>query len=61
MPIVWDNDDIWDAKKEIFYTKPNCSQMRGRTFLSQKGMQYEGSYWLNDDNLKEFRSMLPNF
>ena len=39
----------------------NSSQMRGRIFLTQKGMKYMGSYWLNDDDLKKFRSMLPNF
>ena len=61
MPIVWDNDDIWVAKNEIFYTTANSSQMRGRTFLTQKGMKYMGSYSLNDDDLKELRSMLPNF
>ena len=61
MPIVWDNDDIWVAKNEIFYTTANSSQMRGRTFLTQKGMKYMGSHWLNNDDLKEFRSTLPNF
>ena len=59
--IVWDNDDIWVAKKEMFYTTANASQMRGRTFLTQKGMKYMASYWLNDDHKKELRSMLPNF
>ena len=38
MPIVWDNNDIWVAKNEIFYTTANSSQMRGRTFLAQKGI-----------------------
>ena len=34
MPIVWDNDDIWIAKNEIFYRTANASQLRGsRTFL----------------------------
>ena len=61
MPIVWGNDDIWVAKNEIFYTTVNASQMRGRTFLIQKGMKYMGSYWLNDGDKKELRSMLPNF
>ena len=61
MPIVWDNDDIWVTKNEIFYTAANSSQMRGRTFLTQKGMKYMGSHWLNDDDWKELRSMLPNF
>ena len=46
MPKVWDNDDIWVAKNEIFYTAANSSQMRGRTFLTQKGMKYMGSHWL---------------
>ena len=50
MPVVWANDNIWVAKNEIFYTTANCSQM-----------EYMGSYWLNDDDLKEFHSMLPNF
>ena len=61
MPIVWDNVDIWVTKNEIFYTAANSSQMRRRTFLTQKGMKYMGSHWLNDDDLKEIRSMLPNF
>ena len=61
MPIVWDNDDIWVAKNEIFYTTANSSQMIGRTFLTQKGMKYMGFYSLNDGDLKVLRSMLPNF
>ena len=61
MPIVWDNDDIWVTKNEMFYTAANSSQMRRRTFLTQKGMKYMGSHWLNDDDLKELRGMLPNF
>ena len=61
MPIVWDNDDIWVAKSEILYTVANASQLRGRTFLTQKGIKYMGGYWLNDDDKKELRSMLPNF
>ena len=61
MPIVWDNDDIWVTKNEIFYTTANASQMRGRTFLIQKGMKYMGSYWLNNGDKKELRSVLPNF
>ena len=47
MPIVWDNDDIWVAKSEILYTVANASQLRGRTFLTQKGIKYMGGYWLN--------------
>ena len=50
MPKVWDNDDLWVAKNEIFYTAPNSSQTSGRTFLTQKGMKYMGSHWLNDDD-----------
>ena len=61
MPIVWVNDNIWVAKNEIFYATTNFSQMSGRTFLTQVGMKYVGFYWLNDDDLKEFHSMLPNF
>ena len=61
MPIILDNVNIWVAKNKIFYTTVNASQMRGRTFLTQKGMKYIGSSWLNNDDLKEFRSMLPNF
>ena len=61
MPIVWDNDDIWVAKNETFYTVANVSQMRGRTFLTQKRMKYMEAYWLNDVDKKELRSMLPNF
>ena len=48
MPIFWDNNDIWVAKNEIFYTVANASQMRGRTFLTQKGMKYMGAYWINN-------------
>ena len=59
--IVLDNDNIWVTKNEIFYTTANSSQMRGRTFLTQKGMKYMGSHWLNDDDLKELHNMLPNF
>ena len=35
--------------------------MRGKTFLTQNGMKYMGTYTLNANNKKEFRSMLPNF
>ena len=61
MPIVFDRNDIWIAPNEIFYTTANAIQLRGRTFLTQKGMKYMGSYTLNDNNKKEFHSMLPNF
>ena len=46
---------------EIFYTTENAAQLRGRTFLTQKGMKYMGSYTMNDNDKKELRSMLPNF
>ena len=35
--------------------------MRGKTFLTQNGMKYMGTYTLNANDKKEFRSMLPNF
>ena len=52
MPIVSAIDNIWVAKNETFYTTANCSEMRGRTFLTQAGMKYMESYWLNDVDLK---------
>ena len=55
MPMVWDSDDIWVTKNEMFYTAANSSQMRGRAFLTQKGMKYMGSHWLNDDDLACFQ------
>ena len=61
MPTVWDNDDIWVAKNETFYITANASEMRGRTFLTQRAIKYMGSYWVNDNNKKELRSILPNF
>ena len=61
MPIVWDNDNIWVAKNKTFYTRANSLLITGRIFLTQKGMKYMGSYRFNDDDLKEFCSMLPNF
>ena len=61
MPTVWDNDDIWIAKNETFYITANASEMRGRTFLTQRAIKYMGSYWVNDNNKKELRSILPNF
>ena len=61
MPIIFDKNDIWVAPNKIFYTAANAAQLRGRNFLTQKGMKYMGSYTLNDNDKKEFRSMLPNF
>ena len=59
MPLIWDNDDIWIAKNEIFYTTANAAQMREKTFL--KNIRYMGSYWLKDDDKEELRSLIPNF
>ena len=61
MPIIYDKNDIWVAPNEIFYTTANAAQMRGRTFLTQNGIISVRSYTLNDNNKKEFHSMLPNF
>ena len=35
--------------------------MRGKTFLTQNGMKYMGSYELNANDQKKLCSMLPNF
>ena len=51
MPLIWDNDNMWIAKSEIFYTTANAAQIRKKTFL--KNIKYMGSYWLNDDGKKE--------
>ena len=61
MPIIFDRNDIWVAPNEIFYTTVNSAQLRGKTFLTQNGMKYMGSYTLGDNDKKELRSMLPNF
>ena len=61
MPIIFDRNDIWVAPNEIFYTTANSAQLRGKTFLTQNGMKYMGSYTLGDYDKKELRSMLPNF
>ena len=60
MPIIFDRNDIWVAPNKIFYTTANAAQMRGKTFLTQNGMKYMGSYTLNVNDQKELRSMLPN-
>ena len=51
MPLIWENDNMWIAKNEIFYTTANAAQMRKKTFL--KNIKYMGSYWLNDNGKKE--------
>ena len=61
MPLIFQNNNIWIAPNEIFYMAANLAQMRGRTFLSQNGIKYMGTYKLKDDDLKEFCSMFPNF
>ena len=61
MPIIFDRNDIWIAPNEIFYMTANVVQMRGRTFLTQKGMKYMGSCTLNVNDRKELRSMFPDF
>ena len=61
IPIIYDRNDIWVSPNEIFYMTANTAQIRGRTFLTQNGMKYMGTYTLNDNDKKEFRSMLPNF
>ena len=61
MPIIFDLNDIWVAPNEIFYTTGSAAQMRGKTFLTQNGIKYMGTYALNVNEQKELRSMLPNF
>ena len=61
MPIIFDMNDIWIALNEIFYMTTNAAQMRDKTFLTQNGIKYMGTYVLNDSEQKQFRSMLPNF
>ena len=61
MPIMFDVNDIWIAPNEIFYTTANAAQMRGKTFLTQNGIKYMGTYTLNVNEQKQLRSMLPNF
>ena len=59
MPLIWDNDNMWIAKNEIFYTTANPAQIRKKIFL--KNIKYMGSYWSNDDDKKELRSLLISF
>ena len=54
MPIIYDKSNIWVAPNEIFYTTVNAAQLRGKTFLTQKGMKYIGTYTLNDNDKKSF-------
>ena len=61
IPMIFDRNDIWIAPDEIFYTTTNAVQMRGRTFLTQKGMKHMRSYTLNGNDQKELRSMFSNF
>ena len=50
MPLIWDNDDIWIAKNEIFYTTANAAEMREKFFL--KNIRYMGSYRFKDNDKK---------
>ena len=59
MSLIWDIDNMWIAKSEIFYTTANAAQIRKKTFL--KNIKYMGSYWLNDNDKKELRSLLISF
>ena len=61
MPIMFDLNDIWIAPNEIFYTAANTAQMRGKTFLTQNGIKYMGTYALKVNEQKQLHSMLPNF
>ena len=59
MPLIWENDNMQIAKNEIFYTQANAAQMRKKTFL--KNIRYMGSYWLNNNDKKQLRSLLVSF
>ena len=61
MPIIFDRNNIWIAPNKIFYMTANAVQLRSRTFLTQHGMKYMGSYMVNVNDQNELRSMLPNF
>ena len=61
MPIIFDINDIWIAPNEIFYSTANAAQMRGKTFLTQNGIKYMGTYTPNVNEKKQLCSMLPNF
>ena len=61
IPIIFDRNGIWVAPNEIFYTTENAAQMRGKTFLTENGMKYMGSYTLNVNHQKELRSMFSSF
>ena len=61
IPMIFDRNDLLIAPNEIFYTTANAVQMRGSTFLTQKGMKHMGSYTLNGNDQKELRSMFSNF
>ena len=47
MPIIFDLNDIWITPNEIFYTTANAAEMRSKTFLTQNGIKYMGTYTLN--------------
>ena len=60
MPIIFDFNGIWIAPNEIFYRTANAAQMRGKTFLTQNGIKYMGTYALKVNKQKQLCSMHPN-
>ena len=54
IPIIFDLNDIWIAPNEIFYTPANAAQLRGKTFLTQNGIKYMGTYALKVNERNSF-------
>ena len=50
MSLIWENDNMWITKNEIFYTTANAAQIRKKYFL--KNNKYMENYWSNDDDKK---------
>ena len=50
MSLIWENDNMWITKNEIFYTTANAAQIRKKSFL--KNNKYMENYWSNDDDKK---------
>ena len=59
IPLIWENNNMWIAKNEIFYTTANAARMRKKVFL--KNIKYMRSYWLNDNDKKQLQSLLVSF
>ena len=59
IPLIWEKNNMWIAKNEIFYTTTNAAQMRKKTFL--KNVKYMRNYWLNDNDKKQLQSLLVSF